>query len=99
MSFSWGQGYNLSDDDDIAVRGIGVQRGLEVYSGDVNGQFLGEDTTPERLTQNGDPEWSIMMRGTADDQSGEQNPTSRFAFSIEELLTVDFKHVPSRGKE
>lgn len=37
------------------------------------------------------------MRGTADDQSGGQNPTPRFAFSIEELLTIDFEHIPSKG--
>jgi hypothetical protein len=62
-------GIGYADDDPISLGGVGVQRGLEVYSGDTNGQYLGPDKTPEYLAINGRQraEWSVMRRGSAVD--------------------------------
>lgn len=40
------------------------------------------------------PRWWIMQAGTAD--TVEASLTPRFAYSIEELSTVDFEDIPSR---
>jgi hypothetical protein len=85
------------DDDLIGAYDIGLHRGLEAYSGDVNGKYIGKDETPEE-NQNGNVEWSIMKRGTAVDYSSTTNPVPRFAFSIEELITIDFNYIPSRSQ-
>jgi hypothetical protein len=39
-----------------------------------------------------------MKRGTAVDYSNTTNPVPRFAFSIEELITIDFNYIPSRSQ-
>ena len=80
-----------ADDDLIGAYGYGVAHGLEAYSGDVTGEYIGVDETPEQIGIK--VQWSIMMRGQADDFS--TSSRSRYAVSIEELSTVDFKHIPS----
>lgn len=66
---------------------------MEVYSGDVDGDGFEPDETPEEV---GGPglEWSIMAIATADDYGAGSIP--RFAYSIEEASTIDFKRIPSR---
>jgi|GEM_PF-6202621 len=73
-----------------------LDRAFEVYSGDVDGDELGVDTTPERVERNGDEEWSVMRYGSATEQDTHQRLPSRLAFSIEELSTVDFEKIPSK---
>jgi hypothetical protein len=83
------------DDDPIPVLNY-PQHGLEAYSGDITGRQIGVDETPEFPARRTDPIWSLMRFGTADDYSAASNPTYRFPYSIEELLTTDLKHIPSK---
>lgn len=79
---------------------------LEVYSGAGNPTKIGGvDPTNESVITNPPStgqRWSIMSRGTADDTRGFTETTARFpilAFSIEEFVTADFEHIPSKTEE
>ncbi|WP_433624840.1 hypothetical protein [Halomicrococcus sp. NG-SE-24] len=81
---------------------VAAPKAYEVYSGnrddpDVAG---GLDPTPETVVLGGhDREWSVMKSGTADDSTQYTGTSAKFPvllFSIEELSTVDFEHVPSK---
>ncbi|RBI61817.1 hypothetical protein DMJ13_14125 [halophilic archaeon] len=81
---------------------VAAPKAYEVYSGnrddpDVAG---GLDPTPETVALGGhDREWSVMKSGTADDSTRYTGTSAKFPvllFSIEELSTVDFEHVPSK---
>ncbi|WP_254766184.1 hypothetical protein [Salinilacihabitans rarus] len=89
-------GVGWADDTAIEVAGIGVvPKGMEVYSGDINGNNFEPDETPE-YANGPNPRWSIMRAGTANDLG--TGPTPRLAFSLEELSTIDFEDVPSRDR-
>ena len=93
----------------IPVAGVGViPKGMEVYSGDVGGDGFEPDQTPEYINTSGDvldPEWSIMMEGTADDTRGFSETADQhadqpvLAISIEELSTASFEDVPTREED
>jgi hypothetical protein len=81
-------------------------KSYEVYSGNRNEPSLagGLDPTPEtiRINNNEYGKWSIMMAGTARNSEKFTNTTADFPmllFSIEELSTTDFKHIPSKEEE
>lgn len=87
----------------IPYAGITCEKCFEVYSGNTDPAVTGGvDKTPEFVEKNirNDAEWSIMMAGTADD-TRDFTPTVAkypvFAFSIEELSTIDFEDIPSRS--
>ena len=84
---------------EIPVAGFGVvPKGMEVYSGDIDGDGFEPDQTPEYLDvgpvdRNMDAEWNIMMRGTAPDTQSFSETTAEqpvLALSIEELSTISF---------
>jgi len=82
------------DDDPIPVLNY-PQHGLEAYSGDSENPIIGLDETPEQVRRGDPPLWSIMRFGVAEDYASTQAETPRFAYSIEEAATTDFKDVPS----
>jgi hypothetical protein len=80
--------------DDTAPPWIGAvtaEQGMEVYSGDINGDHFDEDTTPEYLPIG--PRWSIMRAGPAYNWGSSSD--LRLAYSLEELSTSDFEEIPS----
>ena len=85
------------DDMSMAVGGAVAPHGREVYSGDVQGKVGPPDETPEHVVFPGSRErwWSLMQSGTARDISDQQLP--RYAYSIEELMTIDFEEIPSKN--
>ena len=73
------------------VNNQGLQVG-ECYSGgDCHGDVTGatSDQTPEEATTESDGVWSVMS------ERPDVFETSRTAFSIEELTTIDFEDIPS----
>ena len=81
-----------------------IPKGMEVYSGDIDGDGFKPDATPEYVDR-GDgvpnPRWSIMMRGTTNDTRDFPGMTADadqpvLAISIEELSTISFENVPMR---
>lgn len=82
---------------------MAAPKAFEVYSGNRDDRNLtgGLDPTPETVTlRQQDPEWSIMREGTAENSVRYTGTSADFPvllFSIEELSTVDFKHIPSQS--
>lgn len=87
MGHAIGAGYA---DDEFATLG-------ECYSGGdcaAKGVDVQVDQTPEQIRLRGgiSTRWSIMF------QSGTPRQKERFAFSIEEISTVDFNDIPSKDE-
>ena len=85
-----------------------IPKGIEVYSGDVEGDHFDPDRTPEYIDTDEvelEAEWSIMKRGTANDTRAFTDTPAKhadqpvLAISIEELSTISFKGVPTREEE
>lgn len=66
------------------------------YSGDVENPTFDKDPTPENILSRGEleVEWSLMSTREISFASS-RGMIPRFVYSIEELSTVDFKHIPS----
>lgn len=77
-----------------------VPYGLEAYSGDVDGSRIGVDGTPEYVHPSSGGKvrvtWSIMKWGIAINVSRSGMNIPLYPFSIEELSTIDIKHIPSK---
>ena len=100
-------GLGWADDTEIKLELPGdsvelVPKGMEVYSGDVDGEYFEPDQTPEYIiTADGEleAEWSIMMRGQAEDTQEFSEMTAEqsvLAISIEEISTVSFDDIPAQ---
>lgn len=87
-------GIGWADDTAIEIAGYEVvPKGMEVYSGDIDGDGFESDDTPEEMSGM-DLEWSIMAIGAANDHREGAPP--QLAYSLEELSTIDFEEIPSR---
>ena len=94
-------GVGWADDTALPIPLVGdglIPKGYEVYSGDIDGDAFEPDETPEELIISGrtEPEWSVMMSGTAVEFGSSTASLPRFAYSLEELSTIDFDNIPSR---
>lgn len=85
-----------------------IPKGMEVYSGDVDGEGFEPDPTPEYIDtgdEEPEPDWSIMMFSTAEDTRDFSEPTEEYAdqpvlaISIEELSTISFEGIPTKERE
>jgi hypothetical protein len=102
LSIGWRDDAPLPHDQAEQV----ASKAYEVYSGNRNEPNLtgGLDPTPEGILTNHNQfhEWSIMREGTAKNSSQFTATSADFPvllFSIEELSTADFKHIPSKEEE
>jgi hypothetical protein len=81
-----------------------AENAYEVYSGSEKpGLAGGVDSTPETVIIHNDPvaTWSLMARGSGNNLQSEFSQKSNFpvfGFSLEELLTSDFDHIPSKSE-
>lgn len=82
-SGKFGHGLGAGTADDHTLKIGECYSGGECYTGPE------KDQTPEIVTKYNDPDWSVMA------ESAEYISGQWTAFSIEELLTVDFTHIPS----
>lgn len=88
-----------ADDTPIPFVGFTCQKCFEVYSGNTDPDLTGGvDETPEGILIGRDQvvRWSVMQAGTANNFGGYSNP--RFAYSIEEVVTIDFRNIPSKER-
>ena len=85
-----------------------VPKGMEVYSGDVDGKYFEPDQTPEYIDigqPDLSPRWSVMMRGPAPDTRDFSDTASKYAehpvlaISMEELSTISFEEIPTKNEE
>ena len=95
-------------DETVRIEYDAIPKGMEVYSGDTEGGSFEPDRTPEYIDTGDEtlePEWSIMMEGTAADTREFSDTADRhadqpvLAISIEELSTISFKAVPTQEVE
>lgn len=93
------------DDAPIPDAGFACKKCYEVYSGNEDTDKTGGvDPTNETVRIGGRDriEWSIMRSGTASNIRQNLNSVGQFpifVFSIEELSTVDFVHIPPKSED